>query len=231
MGKIQKNQKVCIFCAERGVNSKEHFFPSWLPEEIKKWDTDDYHVIRTTDDMNNGSKVRQTKRINGIVATRKIRCVCMSCNSGWMSIAEKTVRPFLEPLIAGEVRPLSKAAAHALSHWIALKVVVSEYSDQKTIVTPQDMRASIMHGKVPDAFNIYIGSHIAQDLGFCRTSHTVELTRAEMPPYPHGTLPKNTQQVTFTVGRFFAHVNMTTVKEVDLEKVSGFIGFYNLSKI
>lgn len=231
MAKAQKNQKTCIFCAERGVNSKEHFFPVWLPAVVKEWDTIDHQIIRATENLNEGTKSRNSNATNGPLATRKIRCVCATCNNGWMNRAEKAARPFLEPMIAGKTTPLSDGAIRAIAHWIAIKVIVAEHGDQKTIVTPQEMRTSVMRGTVPDCFNIYIGAHLAQDLGFCRTSHTVGLLPNAFPPDVDETFPKNVQQVSFTLGRFFTVVNICLLPSVNLEKISGHIGFYEISKI
>lgn len=231
MAVIQQNQKTCIFCAERGVNSNEHFFPVWLPSAIKKWDTSDHQIIRVTENLNEGTNSRKSNAKYGALATRKIRCVCAICNNGWMSRSEQAAKPFLEPLIAGKTTPLSDGAIRAIAHWIAIKVIVAEHGDQKTIVTPQEMRTGVMQGIVPDCFNIYIGAHLAQNLGFCRTSHTVGLLPNAFPPDTDGTVPKNVQQVSFTLGRFFTVVNVCLVPSVNLEKISGYIGFYEISKI
>ena len=73
MAVIQKNQRLCIFCADRGVNSKEHFFPDWLPTAVKEWETVSHHIIRATEDLNQETKAKISKATNGPLVTRKIR--------------------------------------------------------------------------------------------------------------------------------------------------------------
>jgi hypothetical protein len=231
MAVIQKNQRTCIFCAERGVNSKEHFFPDWLPDHIKVWDTTQHAIIRMTEDVNRSTKKRTAKETYGALATRKIRCVCTVCNGGWMSRAEQKVRPHIESMLTGKPTPLNDQAARDVAHWIAMKVVVSEHGDRETLVTPQEIRTSIMQGTVPDCFNIYLGSHLAQDLGYCRTSHTLGKSGGAIKPNDDGTFTKNVQQVTFCIGRFFAHVNQCLIPGIDLENFAGNYGFYQISKI
>jgi hypothetical protein len=231
MAIIQNNQRTCIFCAERGVNSKEHFFPEWLPAHVKEWETKAHAIVRVTEDVNRANKKRTAKETYGPLATRKIRCVCTVCNGGWMSQAEQKAMPHLESMLSGRATPLKDDAVSAIAHWIAIKTIVSEHGDRATIVTPQDIRSSVMQGVVPDCFNIYIGAHHAQNMGFCRTSHTVGLTADALQPDANGAFTKNVQQVTFTVGRFFAVVNVCLVPGVDMEKISGYVGFYELSKI
>lgn len=233
MAVVQKNQRLCIFCSQRGANSKEHFFSAWLPDHIKAWDTNNHTLVRDDYDLLTNAKRRDKKSKPGTLATKKIRCVCQVCNNGWMNRAEGIARPHLEPLLVGKPSILSREAQRAIAHWVAIKTVTSEHSNRETSVTPPEQRKAIMDGQIPEMFQIYLGAHLAQDLGYCRSSHSGAWGKSgDFEKLPlEGRFTKNTQQITFTVGRLFAHVNMTTLENLNLEPVCGFIGFYKIAKI
>lgn len=189
-------------------------------------------IVHRTEHPPTGASIVKNRKPNGPLNTRKIRAVCHQCNNGWMSRLEAKVRPILEPLMRGEATYIAAGQQHTLALWIAMKCVIGEHGDRETAVTPAEYRLAIMNGEIPDEFRIYIGAHLAVPIGYVRTSHTV--TKARNPALLQAALDegftKNIEQITFVIGRFFAHVN-ASFADIRYEDLVAENQFYAASRI
>ena len=57
-----------------------------------------------------------------------VKCVCTSCNNGWMSEIEKAAKPTLTYMIRGESITLDTAQQEAVARWACLKTMIGAYA-------------------------------------------------------------------------------------------------------
>lgn len=100
----------CVFCGGEGVTS-EHVWPQWINRLLAERLTDTSMTVQWA-----GDKERDAPNLD-----TKVKRVCKSCNSGWMSVLEDRAKPILSPMIVGEVPVrLPPSSQRVLANW-ALK--------------------------------------------------------------------------------------------------------------
>lgn len=57
-----------------------------------------------------------------------VKCVCASCNGGWMSDIEQDAKPALASMIRGESITLDKVQQEAVATWACLKTMIGAYA-------------------------------------------------------------------------------------------------------
>jgi hypothetical protein len=57
----------------------------------------------------------------------KLKIVCESCNSGWLSRMQQRAKRHLIPLIRGEKTALGKEAQEAIAAWCAMATMTGDY--------------------------------------------------------------------------------------------------------
>jgi hypothetical protein len=135
-----KSAGKCIFCGG-GNLSKEHFWPEWASALLPNY-PDNQHVeqLFTFTEVTKLTRAPEVRSKQGHAWTKKIRAVCVSCNTGWMSTLETAVKPILTPLIATQPHTLSLNSMDILAKWISLKIMVGEHNHPKDAVTPLEDR-------------------------------------------------------------------------------------------
>lgn len=198
--------KGCVFCRSTGKKSKEHLWPVWMHE-----------LLPLAGDGNNVSEMNtfkwkeqigaQKQKRQGHLTTKKLRVVCQSCNSGWMSELESEAKPILTKILTNEKFELCVQKQEILARWITLKSIIGEHSEQDTHVTPHEERDLFRAAKkIPEYFAIYIGSHNAEsDTAWLRISQAIALA-PEGPSPPLGNLKRNMQSIAFICGPLFVYV-------------------------
>lgn len=211
-------RRMCIFCSERPVGSKEHFYPQWMasllpPQTIPTYHTGSRQIVSHVPQPAVG-KVKA-----GHIATKKFREVCRECNSGWMNRAETAARPLLEKMMRGDFVKLSEAEQVALAQWISIKTIVAEQADRPHAVTPQSNRTQLMQsGLIPSYFRIYVFLHSSEaQTGFHRFATELALLDPSSPSPPVRVGRKNTQQVTFAIGKLLVHVTASLMLDFSVE--------------
>jgi hypothetical protein len=143
----------CIFCGETGATVKitrEHTFSDWINEvltpDIVGPDMTFERSILHGPQAGTMNSWRVTQ-----VASHKLRSVCQSCNSGWMSDLEGQVRPLIEPMIQGFNAPLDPEDQITVATWATLKAAVFEFVWTDTPVFTVADRQLIMTQNRPPA--------------------------------------------------------------------------------
>ena len=157
-------------------------------------------------------------RQQGHLITKKLRVVCRTCNNGWMSQIENSVKEILLVGLSAESIVLSEQKIRDLASWICLKTIVAEHSDPNLASTPfVDRHAFYNQRTVPSYFRIYLGAHETASITWLyRHSATISFRQTVQPPLLDG-LQRNTQTVTFILGRYVFHVLAAKVAEFMLD--------------
>jgi hypothetical protein len=156
--KTSKSQRAgtCIFCGSLGL-SHEHIWPDWLRNYIPR--TMNEHRTMSAE-VYLYKEETSLQRRTGDPHSRRIYCVCGSCNSGWMSRLQEQARPFLVPMLTGEKTSFHRRGQTTLASWIAMTIMVAEHVDRKMVGIPSSDRVWLReHQKVPSHWRIWIGRH------------------------------------------------------------------------
>jgi hypothetical protein len=208
---MARPQRFCIFCGKAGL-THEHVWADWLkkfiPKDMVEHDSL-FAIVHTTH-----SEPRRKKRA-GDLRSRRLRVVCKSCNSGWMSRLQEKAKPCLLPLVLGEVTAFDVDTQSILTAWIAMFVMVAEYFNPATVTSTQEQRSFLMHsGKAPtENWKIWIGDFERVNWKGQLVHFTVPISSPlHRPETMDNGLPRpNTQTMTFVVGRLFVHVASSVI--------------------
>jgi hypothetical protein len=172
----------------------------------------------------------QNPRIRGETASRnrqgdvtaiRLKVVCgKHCNNGWMSRLETRVRPILIPLLTGSRITMNKYHQEVLATWIAMKMVVCEFSNPEDVVTPRLERSLLMGRRLPpDMTSIWIAHYngAAWNNAYVRYCYEVGLGTNGRPPIPSASTTKNIQSQSLIAGKLLIHVLGTTLSGIKFE--------------
>jgi hypothetical protein len=207
----------CIFCGG-GNLTKEHFWPKWAAVLLPTY-PGNRHVEQVY------TFVEKTKLVGppssqqrpGNAWTKKIRVVCRSCNSGWMSGIEEDARSALTPMIRGEAHALNREAMSVVTRWIVMKMMVGEQNQPSEMVTTNEQRRSFwQHSEMPKNLRIRVAKCGEGEwkTGYFRNAAT--MTR------PTQILPRtrNVHSVTFGIGALLIHILHSTVDDMLLYELN-----------
>lgn len=204
MAKIpfRKGQNFCIFCNSPGL-TREHMWADWLKEYIPR--TEDRHCTGVTIIGIHEDENREEISIRaGDLHSRRIKCVCGVCNSGWMSALQTSARPILVPTLAGEPIQLHRRSQTILSAWCTMMTMVSEHLQQgMSSISPTERDYLKTHQKPPRNWRIWIGRHAGQNHTryFHRTLPFVTKDEFERSGGPSTDVAANTQTTTICLGK------------------------------
>lgn len=192
----------CIFCGG-GSLSREHVWPRWAAELLP----DAPGALLTLYEKpvtQPGPPTKEKERNRqGSLKSHRVRAVCRSCNSGWMSRLEESVRPVLTPLIVGAEASLSASDQELLFRWLTLKVMVAEHdSPELAAITQAERRAFYEVGIGPPHLRVWLFSCGAPPWNCAYYRHSATMWRLSAPPPPAHA--KNLAFVTFGSGDLLA---------------------------
>jgi len=211
----------CIFCGRSDL-SREHVWSTWTHEYIRKPHNPKVHISRQFS-ISSVTKIKKEvgfKQRQGDVTTIQLKVVCKNhCNAGWMSRLETRVKPVLIPLFKGSPFLLNKYNQEILATWIAMKLMVAEFSVPEDTVTPQIERTLLMRRRrPPDVTGIWIGHYKGTGWGNVYLRNAATLGWAPFGTIPKapakGSFAKNTQLQTFFIGELFVQAVTVTIKEL-----------------
>ncbi|WP_444898853.1 hypothetical protein ACJJIX_12790 [Microbulbifer sp. VAAC004] len=208
-------QKFCIFCGQSGM-SKEHFWPSWIREHIKKDNRKRYiHGSVQGAPKGNESENNEYYR-SGDVTTITFRTVCKSCNNGWMSNLEENLKPIILNSMGNCDQHLSESETLWLAKWITMKTMVSEHTKLDRHSTPEsDLLSFGANRIIPKHFQIYVAKHNSPKIADYSRTTTRLGTAATIHLHLNKTSP-NTQAVSFYLGKLFIFIFSCTDPTVNV---------------
>lgn len=208
-----KHPKTCIFCGNRGSISKEHFWPEWLAPHLAPAHPNSHVTEFRSAEGKQPPRLERRSERPGAVNTKKIRVVCATCNTGWMSALESKVKPVFLALLEGSNTTLSSQGAANVALWVTVKSIVGEHATESTaLTTPADRLAVLKSQLIPDYFRIFVALHsLETQTAYYRQSTTVSKTmRGPDPPLP-SKIFRNIQATTFLVGPVCIYVTAARV--------------------
>lgn len=110
----------CFFCPSN-ADSREDAWPRWITSQFKGTQPSKFHAER------GGVKLKSWSVYQPELA---VRCVCQSCNNGWMSQLEVQVKQFLQPLLIGKSCELDTLGQTIITRWSLKTAMVLEALDQ-----------------------------------------------------------------------------------------------------
>lgn len=207
----------CIFCGGTKL-TKEHVLPDWLAEVVPKPDS----ATRTV------GVAPQAKSNPGRLFTDTVRCVCSTCNSGWMSDLEVAAMPLITPLLRGEITALGEDAQRTLALW-AVKTAIIACHLRPSIPVVRDHAESLRSNLEPPA-NCFVWIAHQQEhhlASFRRYPLAFHLNREPLPgvegspSFPINPLDINGYAVTVGVEQFAFQVFSIEDTRVELSPAHG----------
>ena len=190
----------CVFCGTTGL-TKEHMWPDWLRA----------YIPRTANEHREGATIvhldeeeETISRRTGDPHSRRIRCVCRTCNNGWMSRMQETTKQFLVPMLVGDSTSLDRRGQRAVSAWSAMLVMVAEHVQREMIAIPGADRARLRARQMaPPHWRIWIGRHSRREhpLFTHRVLSFVPREEFERLGGPAARVDSNTQTSTICLGK------------------------------
>jgi len=129
----------CIFCGSNDM-SKEHIWSDWLKSILPELaaQTDSFH-FGSVFNAKTGVTHRTERTVPTTILETQVKRVCRTCNSGWMNDIELAAAAKLELMILGKPTTLSPDDQQNVATWIALKVLMNEFTyPQIRALTQQD---------------------------------------------------------------------------------------------
>lgn len=157
-GRPQKPPGVCHFCGTVGTMTKEHLWPQWLSADAI---VDAQQSTRRLGfDQNEPGHYEELPTTvvhkDRSVLTDRVRKICRTCNEGWMSRLEQTVRGPLELLTAASYSfgrtALTREQVTLLAAWALKTSWMRELDQERKPIPTQAQRRHLMEQLRPPAY-------------------------------------------------------------------------------
>jgi hypothetical protein len=213
----RKQPRKCIFCA-RGNLSKEHVWPAWAAEHLP----DAVARDETLQTVVGSDAQTQTDSRPGSLKHKKLRVVCASCNSGWMSVIENDAKCVVMPMMLGQCLLLDESAQRLLARWIVLKIMVVDQSPpEAAVISPEERKAFMEQGAMPERLHIELASCGEAPWDTAMAKRTANLFPMEKRPSDLIAAEgrKNIQTTTFGIGQLVVHCIARAADAVNLAEM------------
>lgn len=114
-----RRQVRCIMCGRVGPRSVEDVFPLWLAAAVGGLGP--FYTTEST--QMKGQEESSRERKTGSLANVKVKNVCHSCNTGWMSRLENDVKDLILAMVSDQSVTLDSHEQRHLAAWCQLKAL------------------------------------------------------------------------------------------------------------
>lgn len=207
MGRKPRGQ--CIFCGSFNL-TKEHLVSAWVNRILPG--SDQSHKIYSRFSTKGGAKIPRYRVRQGRLFSRQRRIVCGNCNEGWMRGIEEKARPILTQLMTGEQTTIDLMEQYAISTWVTLKSIVSEFDEIETMVVSHSQRELFWSSRSPISnWGIWIGNHneTTWRTKIVQITAYVQSPKTDRSKTVNSRLIRNVKMFTFGLGRLFVHAVCT----------------------
>lgn len=198
----------CIFCDFVGKLTHEHIRPDWLKGYLPKTKVN-YEAGNVIVNRHGMPDKVASKTVGGDPLSRRVKCVCEECNTGWMKDLQDAAKPIVVPMLTGERVVLNRRDQRTLASWISMSVMCSERGKDQMPAISQDDRDILFEYRLPPKANwrIWLG-HYRPDRSPTQWDHRALLISKakEVDQAAFAASPTyNTQSTTYSVGELFIH--------------------------
>src|SRR5262245_4657141 len=117
----------CIFCNRNDAKlTREHIWADWLTAYVTK-DLINYEAAKVTVHRRGIPDDVLSNKVAGDPKSRRVKCVCVSCNTGWMKRIQDLAKPIVVPMLEGERVMIGRKERRIIAPWIAMAVMCSEF--------------------------------------------------------------------------------------------------------
>lgn len=193
-----KGRKLCIFCGAP-ADSEEHIWPLWAKDILP---TSPYYRRffatgrRSTGTMN----VQRNYNRQGAITSVRIKRVCTTCNSTWMSGYESGFRFHLDRLFQAKRDFLTAASLATLAEYLTYKMLVLDWMEFDPVLPPEWAHEFYRSRAIPPNTYIYAFTCYEGDWRLRLFSEAVPLYHID--EFKPG-LPRNTKSFAIGFGDLF----------------------------
>jgi hypothetical protein len=156
-----------------------------------------------------GEKSHKVRR--GSPITRKVRVVCRTCNTGWLSDLEEELKPTLTKLIYGDSFSLSPWTQKRLATWAVKTAMTAEFLHPPTAAISFDLREHLrLHREPHPEFDVWIGCYRGSMMLLGMEHHSGEFVILAPGAKPTG-IP-NAQATIIGLGHLYLQIAYTPVE-------------------
>lgn len=196
---------LCIFCGGTPL-TKEHIWADWLEPYVPR-DMDGYSVLRAVAHLDR-SQFEASER-GGDIHNWQVRCVCASCNNGWMSALQVEAKPTVIRLLRGEQFVLGVQQQGAVAAWVAMAVMAGDAGDRGgRAVQKIDLEFFRASRGPPLNWRILIGDYSRDQWRAHWVRHPMQIEEKIEPGLDRTATQFNAQFTTFVTARLYANVSV-----------------------
>ena len=205
----------CIFCGSATEITKEHVWADWLKAHIPK-QLLNYNAAVATEYADKPTELK-VKLVAGDPHSRRVKCVCATCNNGWMSQLQQAAKPIIVPFFENREVALNEKQQKLVAGWSAMAVMCSEFGDRSRIAISQESRDILYAHQVPPRRNwrTWMGLYERDKWKARWSRHHICITsnEEEAEAFKRQTF-FNTQSTTYAVGSIIFHTISSSVTPV-----------------
>jgi len=193
----------CIFCEGTSL-TKEHLFADWLRELFPRTskDTHTYGTITSWEPK----PVFSGHVVQGHSGSKRIRKVCRTCNSGWISGIDERAKQAVTPLIKGDSIVVADEAQLTIATWLAkISMVGDSIQPYKSVVLQSERKWIKDKREPPPLWEVWLGSYggnMWRDLAIFQHSGRLNLSAVTGP----GNFSGYVETTTIGIGKMLALV-------------------------
>ncbi len=160
----KKRSLRCIFCLGYRL-SHEHVIPDWIRKIIPKKPHHGSRLRVTSSGPSNvppnrRPRLQRSRDRQGHPISKKVRVVCETCNTGWLSALEGELKPRIKALVLGEESILTQWDQRRLATWAAKTAMTAEFIHPESAAIAFEEREYLrLHREPPIAFNIWMAHY------------------------------------------------------------------------
>jgi hypothetical protein len=166
----------CLFCDNK-ADSHEHAWPDWILESIK---TNKQMGVR-------GFIIDRPISWKGIKPELRPRCVCKTCNHGWMNDLEKANKPLLSAFIRDIAAPIGRSEQEMVARWVVKTAMVFEFIASKRqypFYSKEERTQLRLSGSIPIDTTVWLARN-AGDLDIACVGMDAWYNKPEIPDNLH----------------------------------------------
>lgn len=150
----------CIFCGSRPVNREHIFSRAWIRELMPSVQPLRHRHIRQGAEGASLHDIWWQKHEADLV----VKCVCATCNSGWMSDIDEAAKPLATQMALGVTTVLETVAKQlALARWMTKVAFMFDQTQARPLVDSGDHHGFYETMRPPPSSMIWLGRALPPD--------------------------------------------------------------------